>query len=146
MFIDGASAGTAGGIKVTTFAVLFFAVYLEVRGESTVNLFHRRLHGDVQRQALTVVLLAAAAVVGSTIVFTVFTDINLDQSLFEVTSAFASVGLSTGITADLPAFEQSLLVLLMFIGRLGPVTVASALALRHRVRMYDLPEERPVIG
>jgi potassium uptake TrkH family protein len=146
MFVGGASAGTAGGIKVTTFAVLFFVIYAEVRGESAVNIFHRRLHGDTQRQALTVVLLAVAAVVGSTVVFMVFTDFNLDRSLFEVVSAFATVGLSTGITADLPATEQLLLTALMFIGRLGPITVASALALRQRVRMYDLPEERPVIG
>ncbi|SFJ91678.1 TrkH family potassium uptake protein [Streptomyces pini] len=146
MFVGGSSAGTAGGIKITTFAVLFFVIYAEVRGEGAVNIFNRRLPGDVQRQALTVVLLSVAAVAASTIVFMVFTDINLDRSLFEVTSAFATVGLSTGITADLPATEQILLVMLMFIGRLGPITVASALALRPRVRMYDLPEERPVIG
>lgn len=146
MFVGGASAGTAGGIKITTFAVLFFVIYAEVRGEGAVNIFHRRLHGDVQRQALTVVLLSVAAVAASTIVFMVFTNISLDRSLFEVTSAFATVGLSTGITADIPAAQQVLLVVLMFIGRLGPITVASALALRPRVRMYDLPEERPVIG
>ncbi len=146
MFIGGASAGTAGGIKVTTFAVLFFVIYAEVRGESAVTIFGRRLPGDIQRQALTVVLLSVAAVAGSALLFVVFTDINLDQSLFEVTSAFATVGLSTGITAGLPAGEQALLTALMFIGRLGPITVASALALRHRVRLYDLPEERPVIG
>ncbi|MGW7520973.1 TrkH family potassium uptake protein [Streptomyces sp. NPDC054796] len=146
MFIGGASAGTAGGIKVTTFAVLLFVVYAEVRGEGAVNIFRRRLHGDVQRQALTIVLLSVAAVSASTLAFMVFTDNSLDRSLFEVISAFATVGLSTGITADLPTTEQILLIVLMFIGRLGPVTVASALALRSRVRMYDLPEERPVIG
>ncbi|NJQ01186.1 TrkH family potassium uptake protein [Streptomyces sp. PLAI1-29] len=146
MFVGGASAGTAGGIKVTTFAVLFFVIYAEVRGESAVTIFHRRLPGDVQRQALTVVLLSVAAVAVSTVVFMVFTDISLDRSLFEVVSAFATVGLSTGITADLPAGQQLLLIFLMFVGRLGPITVASALALRSRVRMYDLPEERPVIG
>ncbi|MBO8202353.1 TrkH family potassium uptake protein [Streptomyces smyrnaeus] len=146
MFVGGASAGTAGGIKVTTFAVLFFVIYAEIRGEAAVNIFHRRLHGDLQRQALTVVLLSVAAVATSTLAFMVFTDFSLDQSLFEVTSAFATVGLSTGITAGLPGGEQVLLTALMFIGRLGPITIASALALRLRVRMYDLPEERPVIG
>lgn len=146
MFIGGASAGTAGGIKVTTFAVLFFVIYAEIRGEGSVNIFHRRLHGDLQRQALTVVLLSVAAVAVSTLAFVVFTDYSLDQSLFETTSAFATVGLSTGITAGLPTGLQLLLVALMFIGRLGPITVASALALRSRVRLYDLPEERPVIG
>jgi potassium uptake TrkH family protein len=146
MFIGGASASTAGGIKVTTFAVLFFVIYAEVRGESAVNIFGRRLHGDVQRQALTVALLSVAAVIGSTLVFSVSNDISLDRSLFEVISAFCTVGLSTGITADLPNWEKALLTVLMFIGRIGPVTVASALALRPRVRMYELPEERPVIG
>ncbi|WP_405929570.1 TrkH family potassium uptake protein [Streptomyces griseus] len=146
MFIGGASAGTAGGIKVTTFAVLFFVIYAEIRGEGAVNIFHRRLHGDLQRQALTVVLLSVAAVAVTTMAFMVFSDHGLDQSLFEVTSAFATVGLSTGITADLPVGLQLLLIALMFIGRLGPITVASALALRTRVRLYDLPEERPIIG
>ncbi|MGP3977720.1 TrkH family potassium uptake protein [Streptomyces sp. 8N114] len=146
MFIGGASAGTAGGIKVTTFAVLFFVIYAEIRGESAVTIFRRRLHGDLQRQALTVVLLSVAAVAVSTLAFVVFTRYSLDQSLLEVTSAFATVGLSTGITTELPGGEQLLLTALMFIGRLGPVTIASALALRLRVRMYDLPEERPVIG
>ncbi|MFF6835940.1 TrkH family potassium uptake protein [Streptomyces sp. NPDC012438] len=146
MFIGGASAGTAGGIKVTTFAVLFFIIYAEARGESSVNIFHRRLPSDVQRQALAIVLLSVAAVMASTMAFTVFTDISLDQSLFEVISAFATVGLSTGITADLPLSKQILLTVLMFIGRIGPITLASALALRARHRLYDLPEERPVIG
>ncbi|MBA0050635.1 TrkH family potassium uptake protein [Streptomyces sp. AJS327] len=146
MFVGGASAGTAGGIKVTTFAVLFFVLYAEIRGEAAVNIFHRRLPGDVQRQALTVVLLSMAAVVSTTLVMMLSTEHSLDRSLFEITSAFATVGLSTGITADLPAAQQIMLVVLMFIGRIGPITVASALALRSRVRMYDLPEERPVIG
>ncbi|WP_079166905.1 TrkH family potassium uptake protein [Streptomyces oceani] len=146
MFIGGASAGTAGGIKVTTFAVLAFVIYAEIRGEGAVNIFNRRLHGDLQRQALTVVLLSVAAVATSTMAFMVVTEYSLDQSLFEVISAFATVGLSTGITADLPSGLQLLLITLMFIGRLGPITIASALALRSRDRLYDLPEERPVIG
>uniref|UniRef100_UPI00374DFDBB TrkH family potassium uptake protein n=1 Tax=Streptomyces chisholmiae TaxID=3075540 RepID=UPI00374DFDBB len=146
MFVGGASAGTAGGIKITTFAVLLVAVYAEVRGEDSANIFHRRLQRGVERQALTVVLLGAAAVVLSTLVLLTRTSHNLDQSLFEVVSAFGTVGLSTGITADLPGLEQLLLIVLMFVGRLGPITVASALALRHRVRLYQLPEERPIIG
>ncbi|WP_415947988.1 TrkH family potassium uptake protein [Streptomyces sp. KLOTTS4A1] len=146
MYVGGASAGTAGGIKVTTFAVLFFVIYAEIRGEGAVNIFHRRLHGDLQRQALTIVLLSVAAVAISTLAFVVFSEHNLDHSLFETVSAFATVGLSTGITADLPTGLHLMLVALMFIGRLGPITVASALALRSRVRLYDLPEERPVIG
>jgi Trk-type K+ transport system membrane component len=66
--------------------------------------------------------------------------------LFEVISAFATVGLSTGITGDLGTPGTLLLVVLMFIGRLGPITLASALALRSRPRLYELPQERPIIG
>ncbi|MEU3555302.1 TrkH family potassium uptake protein [Streptomyces fragilis] len=146
MFVGGSSAGTAGGIKVTTFAVLFFALYTEIRGESSVNVFGRRLSAPLLRQALTVALLSVAAVVLSTVVFMLFSEHGLDRSQFEVVSAFSTTGMSTGITARLPVGLQLLLVALMFVGRLGPVTVASALALRHRVRLYDLPEERPVIG
>ena len=66
--------------------------------------------------------------------------------LFEAISAFATVGLSTGITADLPDAGQLLLVALMFVGRIGPLTLASALALRERPRRYQLPEERTIVG
>ncbi|HEX6247349.1 MAG TPA: potassium transporter TrkG [Nocardioidaceae bacterium] len=146
MFIGGGSAGTAGGIKVTTFVILFLAIYAEVRGERSVNAFDRRIGSRVQRQALTVALLAVAAVVLSGLVIMEMTEHSLSEVMFEVTSAFATVGLSTGITADLPGAAQLLLVLLMFVGRLGPITFASALALRERQRLYQLPEGRPIIG
>ncbi len=146
MFIGGGSAGTAGGIKVTTFAVLLFIILSEVRGDPSATAFGRRLPREVQRQALTVALLAVAVVVGSTALLLLMTPFSLDQVLFEVVSAFATVGLSTGITAQLGTAGQVLLVALMFLGRLGPITLASALALRSRPRRYELPEERPIIG
>jgi trk system potassium uptake protein len=74
------------------------------------------------------------------------TDFDLDRLVFEAISAFATVGLSTGITPDLPAAGQLILVALMFIGRLGPITFASALALRERRIPYNFPKERPIIG
>lgn len=146
MFIGGGSASTAGGIKVTTFVVLFFVIWAEVRGESEVNAFDRRIGSRVHRQALTVALLGVAAVVGTTLLIMGFTQIPLIHVLFEVTSAFATVGLSTGITADLPGAAHLLLVLVMFLGRVGPVTLVSAIALRERQRLYKLPEGRPIIG
>jgi Trk-type K+ transport system membrane component len=74
------------------------------------------------------------------------TDHSLDQLLFETASAFGTVGLSTGITTDLPTAGQVVIILLMFFGRLGPITLASALAIRERGRLYELPEGRPIIG
>ena len=71
---------------------------------------------------------------------------NLDRALFESVSAFGTVGLSTGITADLPASAQLVLIALMFLGRLGPLTLGSAIALRDRHILYEFPKERPAIG
>ncbi|PRZ13707.1 potassium uptake TrkH family protein [Nesterenkonia sandarakina] len=146
MFIGGAPAGTAGGIKVTTFAVLLFIVYTELRGDTAVNIFGKRLSRAVHRQAIAVVVLAGGLIGVVTGALMHLSGLPLDQVLFETVSAFATVGLSTGITAELPVTGQLLLVLLMFIGRVGPITFASALALRERRTMYELPKERPIIG
>jgi trk system potassium uptake protein len=146
MFIGGGSASTAGGIKVTTFALLFFVILAEIRGERQVVVFDRQVIARVQRQALTVTLLGVAAVVTAALLLTEMTDHSLDRILFEVVSAFGTVGLTTGITPDLPPAGEVLIILLMFFGRLGPITLASALALRQRDRLYELPEGRPIIG
>jgi trk system potassium uptake protein len=147
MFIGGGSAGTAGGIKVGTFALLLLAIVAELRGDPDVTLFDRRVPPTAIRQALSVALLSVAAVVLSTLAIAITTTtLTLDQILYEVISAFATVGLSTGITADLHPAHQLILVLLMFAGRLGPVTFASALVLRERRRLYRRPEGRPLVG
>nr|WP_253705313.1 potassium transporter TrkG [Brachybacterium sp. P6-10-X1] len=146
MFIGGGPAGTAGGIKVTTFAVLFFLMLGELRGAGAVTVFGKRLSRAVHRQAITVIVLAVGLIAASAIVIMLLTDFSLDEILFEVVSAFATVGLSTGITADLPASAQLVIIALMFIGRLGPITAATALALRPRTLLYELPKERPIIG
>ncbi|MEI5034949.1 potassium transporter TrkG [Streptomyces sp. S1A(2023)] len=146
MFIGGGSAGTAGGIKVTTFAVLAAAILAEVRGEPNSAVLGRRLAPHVLRQALTVALLGVGLVIAATLALLTVAKAPFEDVLFEVVSAFGTVGLSTGITADIPDSGQLILILLMFVGRLGPVTLVSALALRERTRRYQLPEERPVIG
>jgi potassium uptake TrkH family protein len=146
MFIGGGSAGTAGGIKVTTFILLAFIVWTEIRGERDVVAGGRRISSATARQAVTVAVLGMALVVGATISLLLLTDETLDRVAFESVSAFATVGLSTGITADLPAAGQLILVVLMFVGRVGTITVASALALRHSHRRYRYPEERPIVG
>ena len=146
MYIGGGPAGTAGGIKVTTFAVLFFILLTELRGEMSVHIFGKRLSRAVHRQAISVVLLSIAVVVAGTIGLMLITGHAFDKVLFEAVSAFGTVGLSTGITYDLPPSAEIILVLLMFIGRLGPLTIGSAFALRDRRILYEFPKERPAIG
>lgn len=146
MFIGGGSAGTAGGIKVTTFLLLFWVILAEVRGERDVTAHGRRIAERTIRQALTVALLAVGTISTATLLLSVLTDLSLEAIFFEVVSAFATVGLSTGITGSLPGSAQLVLVVLMFLGRLGPITLVSALALRDRDNLYRLPEGRPLIG
>lgn len=146
MFVGGGSAGTAGGIKVTTFALLAFVIYANVRGESSVHVARRRLTEGVIQQAITVVLLAIGLIFTATMALMTITPFTLDQILFEVISAFSTVGLSTGITGDLSPPREVIVIVLMFTGRLGPITVATALALRRRSRRFEYPQERPIVG
>ncbi|MET8867608.1 potassium transporter TrkG [Nonomuraea sp. NPDC004580] len=146
MFIGGGSGGTAGGIKVTTAGLLAFVVWAELRGESRVNVGHRRLPDTNQRQAVTVTALGVGLVGVATYVLLALTPHSLDQVMLEVVSAFSTAGLSTGITADVGTAGHLLLVVLMFVGRIGPLTLGSALALNRRARHYELPEERVIVG
>lgn len=146
MFVGGGSAGTAGGIKVTTFGLLAYVMWSEMRGENRVNVGIRRIPENNQRQALTVALTGIGAVTAATFLLLALSPYRLEQVLFEAVSAFGTVGLSTGITGHLPPAAQLVLVGLMFLGRTGPLTVASALALRQRGRRFELPEERTIVG
>ncbi|MGE8136043.1 TrkH family potassium uptake protein [Novosphingobium subterraneum] len=146
MFIGGGSAGTAGGIKVTTFVVLFAIVLSEVLGRRDAGLFNRRFGKEVERQALTVTVLAATLVFAATTYIASITSLALPDILFECISAFSTVGLSTGITADLPPSAQVVIVLLMFIGRVGTITVATALAVGRPSRPYRYPKENLIVG
>ncbi len=146
MFIGGGTGGTAGGLKVSTALVLLLAVWAEIRSERDTIAFKRRLSPDVQRQALTLIVLAVLIVGLGTLHLLAVTAYPLEQVLFEVISAFATVGLSTGITANLPPSGEVTLIVLMFLGRVGTITVATGLALSRIQRPFRYPEERPIVG
>jgi potassium uptake TrkH family protein len=147
MFIGGGSASTAGGIKVSTFFLLAFVIRAELRGEPDVSVGRRRIATASQRQALTVALLSVALVVGGTVALILLTEhVRYYAALFEVTSAFSTTGLSTGLAARLPEPGEYVLTVLMYIGRIGPLTLGSAIALNTRRRLYRYPEEQPIVG
>lgn len=146
MFVGGGSAGTAGGVKVGTFFILLFLVMAEIRGRRDVTAFGRRISSQVQREAITVLVLGSAVVVAGTWIVLASTDFPTDQVIFEVVSAFGTVGLSTGITANLPPVAQITLTILMLIGRVGTITVAAALAMKGIKIGFRYPEERPIVG
>ena len=144
MFVGGGSASTAGGIKVTTLAVMILAIVAEARGDRDVEAYGRRIPPATVRLAVAVVFIGATIVLVSSLILLEVTGQPLDKVLFEVISAFATVGLSTGMV--LPESAKYLLSGLMFVGRTGTMTVAAALALRDRRRVIRYPEERPIIG
>ncbi|MDM7854431.1 TrkH family potassium uptake protein [Cellulomonas alba] len=146
MFVGGGSASTAGGIKVTTLAVMLLAIVAEGRGDRDVEAFGKRIPRDILQVAIAVSLISATFVLICSLLLLGMTDLGLDRVLFETISAFGTCGLSTGITPHLPTGAKYVLVVLMFIGRTGTITVAAALALRNRRRVIRLPEERPIIG
>lgn len=146
MFIGGGSASTAGGIKVTTFAILLLAIISEARGDRDMEAFGRRIPRESLRLAVAVTLTGTGLVLAGTLAVLQITGLSLDKVLFECVSAFATAGLSTGITPNLPDAAKYVLSALMFAGRTGTMTVAAALALRDRRRVIRYPEERPIIG
>lgn len=147
MFIGGGSGSTAGGIKVATFLLLAFVIWSEVRGEPEVTVGRRRIAGAAQRQALSVALLGLALVAAGVLLVELLSDgFRFEHIMFDVISAFATVGLSTGVTMSAPEPAQLALAVLMFVGRVGPVVLATGLALNTRQRLYRYPEERPIVG
>jgi Trk-type K+ transport system membrane component len=146
MFAGGGSASTAGGIKVTTIAIVFLAIVAEARGDRDVKIHGRTIPEGAMRVAISVIVMGATFVAGAAGLLLALTSDSLDRVLFEVISAFATCGLSTGLSAELPPEGKYVLCALMFAGRVGTITLAAALALRERRQLFHYPEERPIIG
>ena len=146
MFVGGGSASTAGGIKVTTLAVLFLAALAEARGDSDIQVFSRRIPPDVLRLSVSVVLWGATIVAVATIAVLQTTNAPLDKVLFDVISAFGTCGLSTGVTESIPDAGKYILAATMWAGRVGTVTLAAALAASQRRQLFMRAEERPIVG
>ncbi|PWJ25461.1 Trk-type K+ transport system membrane component [Branchiibius hedensis] len=146
MLIGGGSASTAGGIKVTTFFLLAYVVLAEIRGDEQVRIGRRAISAQTIRTALSIALIGVALAVGGTLALLLLSDSTLPDAAFEATSAFGTTGLSTGLTPHLSIPAQLVVIALMFVGRVGTITAASAFAMRRRKSRFRLPEEQPIIG
>ena len=150
MFIGTAPVSTGGGIKVTTVALIFLTLLAQVRGHEEVTAFGRRTPASLIAKSVTVMTLSTLLVSSATLALMVSDDVPFLPALFEVTSAFGTVGLSLGpgygLATELSAFGKILLAFVMFAGRVGPITVVLALSERTKPRRYTYPEEDIAIG
>lgn len=146
MFIGASPGSTGGGIKTTTFAVLAAATRADLTGLHRVELWRRSIANDAVRRAVGVTLISGAAVVFTTFLLMLTEPFEPLRLGFEAVSALATVGLSTGITAELSNAGKLILTVAMFLGRIGPLTLALALTTHKISRSVALPEERIGIG
>lgn len=146
MLIGGGSASTAGGIKVTTIAVLFLAFLAQVRRDAETTAYDRTITSDTVLESGAIALSMVGLFLVGTFGLLFATDQSLTQVVFEAASATGTTGMSMGITSGLGNTGQIMLTLLMLIGRLGPLTLGAALAFRASKRRYRLPESRPFVG
>ncbi|WP_240807994.1 TrkH family potassium uptake protein [Polyangium spumosum] len=146
MFIGAAPGSTGGGVKVTTVAVLFATLRAELRGFEAPRLLGRTVPAALVRRAMGVAFLSVLLVAGFLFLLLLVEPHDPFAIVFETVSAFATVGLSTGITSSLSTPGRLLVAVIMFIGRIGPLTLALALANQSGARGFRLPEERVGIG
>jgi len=146
MFI-GASPGSAGGgIKTSTFAVLAAAIWALIRGREDVQMFHRKIPSNMVYKSFAIGFMASVLIIFVTMALSISENASFLSILFEVVSAFATVGLSTGLTPELTVHGKLWIIFTMFAGRVGPVTLAMALAMRQERQLVKYPEGKVIIG
>jgi len=146
MFIGASPGGTGGGIKTTTFASITLAGFYSFRGYKNISIFKKRIPHSIVFRALTLTLTALLLVIIATIAIMLIEGENFIKVLFEVTSAFGTVGLSTGITPELSVASKYILIAVMFIGRVGISSLSLIIASRIRPEKIERPEESITIG
>jgi trk system potassium uptake protein TrkH len=146
MFIGASPGSTGGGIKTTTFSLLILASGAVARGREDVEVYNKRIPFHQVYKALAIFLLATLWVVLVTMALTLTERADFLTLFFETVSAFGTVGLTMGLTPDLSDAGRVLIISTMFLGRLGPITVAFALAQGRRHSRIRYPEEKIIVG
>lgn len=147
MFIGAGSAGTAGGVKVTTVGVIIASIVSTLKGREDAEGFKRKLPRDLVNKAIAIISIALMWVIVVTFILSITEDQSFMEILFEVVSAFGTVGLSLGITTQLSTVGKLVITITMFVGRIGPLTLFMALAQRRQVKsVIQYPDEEIMIG
>ena len=147
MFIGGASASVAGGIKISTFMVIVLAILSALRGERSVQIFRRRIPTPNVRRALSIGALGVLVIIFFMMLLTIVQpDLSFEAAFFEVVSAFGTCGLSQNTTSELNNGGSVIVIILMLLGRLGPLSIALLMVGRETHKTYKPAEERVRIG
>jgi trk system potassium uptake protein TrkH len=146
MFIGASPSSTGGGIKTTTFGLLILYVWSSLKGKEEIQIFKRRVSQDIIPKVLTVIILSLGLVIIMTILLSYVEGENFIKVLFEVVSAFGTVGLSTGITSSLSIAGKIIIIITMFTGRIGPLGIALSLIQKREPEMIRYPEEKIMVG
>jgi trk system potassium uptake protein TrkH len=152
MFIGASPGSTGGGIKTATFGVILGAVWAMIHNKDNITMFKRTIPSSVFRRAFAIFVLSIVWIIGIAMVLSITERASLTgqryflRILFETTSAFGTVGLTTGITQTLSVAGKLLITLTMFVGRIGPLTLALAVAMQKEAPAYKYPEERVMVG
>ena len=146
MFIGASPGSTGGGIKTTTFGVILFYVIGIVKKKENVEIFNRRLDWEIMNRALAILVLAITYVSIVIMLMLIAENFSPEEIVFEVISAFGTVGLTLGITPDLSRFSKLLLIFTMFVGRLGPMTFALAIGETKKKALSKYPKENILVG
>lgn len=148
MFIGGSPGGTAGGVKTTTVAVLLLTCWSVLKGMQDTEVMGRKIKAATVRTAFSIFTVSFLALLAGTMALVALEQIPLMDALYEAVSAVATVGLSVGITSSLGMMGKLVLILLMYLGRIGPVTMAILFAdkLGKRRIKRKLPEEQIMVG
>lgn len=146
MFIGGSPGSAAGGVKTTTIGILIVTVRSMLLGRENVEAFGRQIPWDIVRKSISITFIAFAILASGTIALALAEPFPLEEVLFEAVSAMGTVGLSLGVTPKLTAFGKIAITLLMYIGRIGPLTVAFLIGTGGTVRGYKMPTGKIVVG
>lgn len=146
MFIGGSPGSTAGGIKTTTMTILLLTIWTEFKKRKDVELFKRRVEGEVIRHAACILMFYGSLAFVSSMIICAVEGIGAKEVIFEVVSALCTVGLSLGITAEVGVLSHVILILLMFIGRVGGITILIAFSSRLSAIPSKLPAEKIAVG
>jgi trk system potassium uptake protein TrkH len=146
MFIGASPGSTGGGVKTSTFAILLLSIFAMIKGQTDLTIFKRKIGSQSIRESTSLITLSMIFVFIIVFLILMIDPFTLEQTMFEAVSAFGTVGLSMGITPSLNSMSKFLIVLLMYIGRVGPLTVIFALSQRKKVLNFTLAEEKISIG